>query len=107
MGHSLTPRETPATPEYRWFCGLWVRRTPHSRTWGLCRLRARGAPGWGDRSRRSAVARRRHEAERSSAGTLLCDAHGEVATVEVGAVERGDRGVGAFLRLHLDEAEAS
>jgi hypothetical protein len=108
MGHSLAPRRPPATPNYRWLRGLWAQRTPHSGTWGLCRRRDRGAPVWGDRRRCSAVARRwRREAERSSAGTLLCDAHGKVATVEVGAIERGDRGVGAFLRLHLDEAETS
>ena len=108
MGHSAAARRLPATPQYRWLHGLRARRTPHSRTWGLCRRRDRGAPVWDGRRRCSAVARRwRHEAAKSSAGTLLCDAHGKVATVEVGAIERGDRGVGAFLRLHLDEAETS
>ena len=107
-GQRLTPRRTPATPGERWFCELPERRTPHSHTWGRCSLRDRGAPGWGDHNRCNAVAlERRREAEKSSAGTLLCDAHGKVATVEVGPVELGNRGVGAFVRLHLDEAEAS
>jgi len=108
MCHSVARRRPPATPNERWFRGLRAPRTPHIGIWELCRRRDRGAPVWDDRSRCSAVARRqRHEAERSSAGTLLRDAHGKVATVEVGAIKSGNSRVGAFLRLHLDEAETS
>lgn len=108
MGHRLTPRRTPATLNERWSCGLRARQTPYKGTSGRCRLHDRGAPDWGDRSRCSAAApRRRRELVKCSAGTLLCDAHGEIATVEVRAIERGDRGAGAFLRLHLYEAETS
>ena len=97
-GLSPSPRRTPATPNERWICGLPVRRTPHTDTWARCSLRHRGAPDWDARSRCSAVARGpRREAERSSTGALLCSAHGEIATVEVLAVECGNRAVGTFL----------
>jgi len=105
---TLTTSRTPATRDYRWFCGLRAGQTPCRGTWGLCRLHGRSAPGWGGRNRCNAVALRWwREAAKSSTGTLLRDAHGKVPTVEVGTIERGDRGVGAFLRLHLDEAETS
>jgi len=97
-GHRLTPRRTSATPCYRRFCGRRASRIPYIGTWGPCRCCGCGAPVWGDRIRCNVAARRqRHEAGRPSARTLFGDAHGKVATVEVGAVERRDRRVGAFL----------
>ena len=74
----------------------------------LCSPECPRAPCGGARIQHSVVSHRRFVAVGSfSTGAFFGNVHGEIAAVDVAAVEALDGSLGAFGRRHLDEAEAA